>query len=946
MRAMASPAAFAIGSLLLLAASAGSAAAVLHDPDGRIAAISRRIAEDTGNARLWVERAELFRNERRFAEARDDLAVARSFDPRCAEIDLVMARLEADCGDDRAVLQLCDRLKTSRLRTSPELELLRGRALAHLGRDLEAAQAFDRAAARGMGDPDAVLERFRAHLRCGASGRRTALELLDAAIARLGPLVALTTTRARHFGAGAPPLTVAPRTLRSADRVWGPRTPVPPLVATASLLVPAESVWRYRDDGSDQGIAWRAIGFDDSSWAFGPGQLGYGDGDEATVVSYGPSSSAKYITTWFRHSFVVPDPSIYGSAYLRLMRDDGAVVFLNGVEVARHNMPSGTIGYLSTAAGSVGGTDESLYWILPIPAASLAAGDNALAVEIHQYGPTSSDISFDLELFASTGSASIVRGPYLQRATPTAITVRWRTDVATDSGLWLGSAPNALSLVASDPAPTTEHQLTIGSLTAETAYFYGVGTATELLAGGDGEHRFVTPPPTAAARPTRIWAIGDSGTAKVAARAVRDAYQQYAGARSTDVWLMLGDNAYDTGTDPQYQTAVFDTYPDLLRTTALWPTLGNHDGISASSGTQTGPYYDNFTLPTQGEAGGLASGTEAYYAFDHGDVHFVCLDSHDTPRGANDAMAIWLAADLAASTAQWNVVFFHHPPYTKGTHDSDNASDSGGRMRDMREIILPLLEAAGVDLVLCGHSHVYERSFLLDGHYDVSSTLTPQMVLDAGGGRATGDGVYAKPSAARAPHEGAVYAVAGSSGQAGSGSLDHPAMFVSLSTLGSMVIDVDGDRLDAVFLDALGSVRDSFAIEKGLHRTLKRDAPSISLGSGGRQDLALDAGAWHAGRLYLVLGSLATEPGFDYGGIHVPLVQDAWFGMTAAAANSTVLQSTAGQLDGNGRAQCAIVLGPGLPSTLIGLELWHAGIVLDAQGFYLATNPVRLVLRL
>jgi hypothetical protein len=136
-------------------------------------------------------------------------------------------------------------------------------------------------------------------------------------------------------------------------------------------------------------------------------------------------------------------------------------------------------------------------------------------------------------------------------------------------------------------------------------------------------------------------------------------------------------------------------------------------------------------------------------------------------------------------------------------------------MRDMRANALPILDSAGVDVVLAGHSHSYERSFLLNGHYDVSSTLTPDMVVDPLDGREGGDGPYRKPSPFDGAFEGAVYVVAGSSGQVSGGTLDHPVMVSSLNQLGSLVLDIAGARLDARFLDDLGVVRDSFTILKG-----------------------------------------------------------------------------------------------------------------------------------
>src|SRR6185436_8875510 len=124
-------------------------------------------------------------------------------------------------------------------------------------------------------------------------------------------------------------------------------------------------------------------------------------------------------------------------------------------------------------------------------------------------------------------------------------------------------------------------------------------------------------------------------------------YTTFTGARATDLLLMLGDNAYPDGTDAEYQAAVFSMYPAILRKSVLWPTFGNHDGHSADSASGTGPYYAVFTLPRAGEAGGEPSGTEAYYAFDYGNVHFVCLDSYESGRTPAGDMLTWLEEDLS-----------------------------------------------------------------------------------------------------------------------------------------------------------------------------------------------------------------------------------------------------------------------------------------------------------
>ena len=139
----------------------------------------------------------------------------------------------------------------------------------------------------------------------------------------------------------------------------GPGTETPH--AQSSVLVATGATWKYLDNGSNQGTAWRAPGFNDSTWASGPAQLGYGDGDEATLVSFGPNGSAKYTTTYFRHAFSVANPTSYQSLALRVMRDDGVVVYLNGTEVFRSNLPTGTIAYNTLASAAIGGADESAF---------------------------------------------------------------------------------------------------------------------------------------------------------------------------------------------------------------------------------------------------------------------------------------------------------------------------------------------------------------------------------------------------------------------------------------------------------------------------------------------------------------------------------------------------------------------------------------------------------
>jgi hypothetical protein len=167
--------------------------------------------------------------------------------------------------------------------------------------------------------------------------------------------------------------------------------------ANRTNLVSTGALWRYLDNGSDQSTAWRGTNFNDSSWAQGLAQLGYGDNDETTVVNGGPSAS-RYITTYFRRAFAVPDASFYTNLVLRSLRDDGVVIYLNGSEIYGDNMPAGGVTYLTKASTAISGADETNFYTGSVSLSLLRTGTNFITAEIHQSDTNSSDISFDLEL--------------------------------------------------------------------------------------------------------------------------------------------------------------------------------------------------------------------------------------------------------------------------------------------------------------------------------------------------------------------------------------------------------------------------------------------------------------------------------------------------------------------------------------------------------------------
>src|ERR1043166_7861929 len=207
---------------------------------------------------------------------------------------------------------------------------------------------------------------------------------------------------------------------------------------TAITLVTSNSVWKYLDNGSDQGTAWISPTFNDSAWASGPAPLGYGDvnGIEfpLTTVGYGPDQNNKYITTYFRQSFVVSNAASYTNLTTHYQRDDGVVIYLNGLIILRNNMGTGPVSYNTLA--SLASDDGQTIFTASVSPSLLVSGTNVLAAEVHQTAVTSSDIFFVMDLIGTRPANSL---PLVQITSPT------------NNGYFLAPPSITLSANASDP---------------------------------------------------------------------------------------------------------------------------------------------------------------------------------------------------------------------------------------------------------------------------------------------------------------------------------------------------------------------------------------------------------------------------------------------------------------------------------------------------------------
>lgn len=460
-------------------------------------------------------------------------------------------------------------------------------------------------------------------------------------------------------------------------------------------------------------------------------------------------------------------------------------------------------------------------------------------------------------------SAGIVRGPMLEKAHEDGVTVTWWTDaraaaepadtqVAKDlSGLIVkmlkddGTVERSVRVSVSSvsdgdlfrhsvrgrgvkPGKPYLYVPCVGGKEVGEGFLYrypkGEGTLRFLIMGNPGS--VTEKGKTFYEESVKLWKNYES---------------RWDGLKSTDALMILGNLAYPRFDSKTADAALFHKYERALAKLPLWPVFGTKE-VSEEGGSSL---FDScFETPEQGECGGTSSREKRYYSFDYNHIHFVVLNTEcpDLKElGGDHPMIQWVRRDLTTSRATWKVILMHRSLYTRGTLDSD----ADGISRLLRELLVPVFDQSGVDLVLSAQNEVYERSFLLQGHTGISSTLGKKMILQKSGG-STGavDGKGRFRSLDVLPERGigfrkksgapgSVYATIGSSGLTGawsvgspgkklkSGSADslvppapHPAMQVSLRVLGALVLESSKDSLHGSFIDSEGRVRDDFIIVK------------------------------------------------------------------------------------------------------------------------------------
>ncbi|MFT6397622.1 MAG: hypothetical protein ACJAYU_002376 [Bradymonadia bacterium] len=403
-------------------------------------------------------------------------------------------------------------------------------------------------------------------------------------------------------------------------------------------------------------------------------------------------------TAYYLHEFDVADPAEFVSLQVELEFAAGIVVYVNGREIERYNVAPGleghgNVGLITWMAAHI---NQTMYrrWqrtTLGIDAGVLRAGSNMLAIATYKrpHGGTRAHY-LDLRLEAHR-EAGFTKTSYLQRVEANQITVMWETNVVGFGVVEFGTSAETLDRRAYSPQlADSHHEVVLTGLQSDTRYWYQV--RTEQLGGAPDLVGDVRSFRTAVESGTSFtfMAYGDNRTqSEIHTRLINRMWQD---AHDEDVRFLVSTGDLVTNASPweEWQTEFFEPALPLMGDIPYYTALGNHEGNHES-------YYYYLDLP----------GNESWYSVEYGDLELFAINS-SALYDATSPQGQWLDAALAASTATWKVVFFHHPPYA--CTPARKPGDLG-----IQEHVVPVLERHGVQLALLGHDHLYGRSRTLNG---------------------------------------------------------------------------------------------------------------------------------------------------------------------------------------------------------------------------------------
>ena len=431
---------------------------------------------------------------------------------------------------------------------------------------------------------------------------------------------------------------------------------------------------------------------------------------------------------------------------------------------------------------------------------------------------------FPVLCFSQIGS--VVRGPYLQQTGPTSTFICWKTSELSNSKVVYGISKSNLLSISYLNNLDTNHCNLLSGLIPNTKYYYLINQNSIQMS--TDTFYFYTAPPFGSGQKIRFLALGDCGTDYAQQYNVKSAINYYKKNNYFNGILLLGDNAYYNGLNSEYQSGFFNPYKTnfILNNSCIYAAPGNHDYANdyILSLNHQIPYYEIFKTPQNAELGGVPSNHKEFYSYNYANAHFISLDSYGVELGTYhlwDSLGPqyqWLEQDLQQDKSMWKIVYFHHPPFTMGSHNSDIEAD----LVIIRKNIARLLEKYGVDLVINGHSHNYERSWLQKGHYDLESSFNKALhTIDTSSAKYDGSFDSCPYKKDTADNKGTVYVVAGESGKIGATQSTYPhdsKYFSDSQKAGALFLEIEANRLDAFYLEEDSLIHDKFTILKNVNQ--------------------------------------------------------------------------------------------------------------------------------
>ena len=486
------------------------------------------------------------------------------------------------------------------------------------------------------------------------------------------------------------------------------------LAADDIALVSVGDTWRFQlgtTEPSAPPQAWTRSDFDDDTWLAGDSGFGYSPSGYGENTPLG-TGTGLFSSTYFRKLFVVQSPAQIRTLTLRLDWQGGFVAFLNGAEILRTNLVNGPAGFVpfdqrAAFREPTGAVDFDVSAAIPL----LHVGTNLLAIQLHSGAGSTYPLVLVPELLAN-----FTRGPLTRNITSTQATLVWDTAKPTEGRLEFGSDATLGGRIDAGP-PSLHHVVTLTNLPPGRDLFYRVAMR-------DGVGWIQTPVQTLRTLPLSgdvTWSIlGDTG----AGTAGQFAIARRLSRRPPDVVLHLGDVVYPMFTFPYTDTRCLSVYRETLRSVPWYFAWGNHDLYAGED-----PFIQSLMPPTNSVsvAEHVVDHTrpEYYYSFDAGDVHvavvFQPYASQYLLTPASPQLR-WLEADLRASRKPWKWIALHVPLNTSGLHRPDDRNLDGVPDRlQIAALLYPLAQRTGVQLVLAGHDHSYERLRPTNGVHHVVS---------------------------------------------------------------------------------------------------------------------------------------------------------------------------------------------------------------------------------